>query len=599
MSENIRKLIGLAPGFEKSRVPAGYQQNIGNSFEVTQTAPPPPEDMSRKEAAALGRDRVSSRLTKSRGADQKSVEGAALELETRFESARTKAEKFLKQIEAQKKGGKAVDVSEDQVAKPFNALIETVKDYAREAKGDDPVVVADMAHALMTLPDNWRDMVLRRAGNPEVFESLRGGALPEPDADANTSRAADMEAARGRVAKADKKYGAAGTERALPMIKRTSSHFGMPDKVDPETGKVLVKSSKRYKEVAPKGAKERKITQDDAQSTKDRELKRLAGDQMAQIWRIQDKMLLQSGYPQEAIDAINQLPWGQQNAIRKDLFPEDVARLPSAVGKEVAPVNSDVVVDNRLTIGTDPNYWRGKDQASGIPTVDRELQRQGRGTTDRILDVLENARSAEPVIDPTTGELKSKTVDLDKYFPWWRSRFASSDAQGNLQYPARMPTAEFVTGMIEGLHNVQDPSWFDTMLPIIQRSIDAAPDLPDPNAKAHGSARSAHEWSQMQPFLPSKQFHNAMQQGVGTPDFPYDIYGDRRIDIPQVEAPERSPRIQPTQRPQPVQPDAEIVIPDPDAAEQEFLRRRGKPGMGDQSSIYMVPQNSPMRLLLA
>lgn len=90
-------------------------------------------------------------------------------------------------------------------------------------------------------------------------------------------------------------------------------------------------------------------------------------------------------------------------------------------------------------------------------------------------------------------------------------------------------------------------------------------------------------------FLPSKQFLETMQGGIGSKDFPYGIYGQREIARPEVSAPERHPFNKPE-----FQPPAKA-----ESAIDEYRRLMGEPGLGDQSSIYKVPPNSPMRMLLA
>jgi hypothetical protein len=229
----------------------------------------------------------------------------------------------------------------------------------------------------------------------------------------------------------------------------------------------------------------------------------------------------------------------------------------------------------------------------------------------------------------------TSTVDLDSLIPWWRQRFADMDDKGNLIYPKRLPTAEFITGQLIGRLGVTDPGAFNRFLPLIQRSIDAAPDLPSPSVESKGRvARTAHQFSQ-RPTLPSPSFQDIMRQAVRqrtakTPVYGptaadyhlrYPIYGPRQVDLPDVEAPERHPlkkAAEPTARPsleerlqqarksqQPAEPPEQQPAPPAKPAAESLeerlkrVRKSSQPGSGDQASIYMMPDNSPMRALLA
>lgn len=607
MSEaNIRRLIKAAPGFETARVPVGYQGNVGNSFQATRPAAPPP-DMSRLEAEVLGVGK-GAKITRTRGAEQPVVERAASDLEARFARASEKADDILVKLKKQKGEGVDASAADEAVAKPFNELIELVKDYARESKDADPTVTADMAHALMSLPENWRDMVLRRAGNPEVFEPLRGGTLPEPEADGTIRRQLDRETARSRTALEDKKVQLEETRAGLPAIKKASSHFAAPDKLitrGKNKGKIR-SGSKNYKNFEPRDRSVQTVTGDSEKSTQSRAIHTLSGDQIAQIWKIQDQLLLQQGYPQEFVDALRyttnadgsrkKLPWTEQRAKRNDLFPESegsgvrltpaVTKRKSDKGPDVTPVGTESVVDDRLTIGSDPNFWRPKDAARGVPTTANVIEKRNRGQIANVLEMLDR----NIVRDTATGDLNYPTVDLDQYFPWWRSRFAVADKDGNLTYPNALPSAEFVTGMIEGMYGITDPKWFDRTLPLIRRSIELAPDEP-----THPAAIKMSEMV----HLPSEGFAKTMQKGVGSPDYPYAIYGDRQVERPDVTAPERHPFS--AAQPEAESPAPQVPVNDPegDAAVEELLRLMGKPGLRDQSSIYKMPGSSPLSNLLA
>jgi hypothetical protein len=96
-----------------------------------------------------------------RGADLDAVAGQASHLSRKF-------------LEAQEKSDLISKGSSRDRYKPFDELIDQVKSYARESRDTStPTVLAPMAKALMGLDGKVRDEVLKRAGNPEVFEPLR------------------------------------------------------------------------------------------------------------------------------------------------------------------------------------------------------------------------------------------------------------------------------------------------------------------------------------------------------------------------------------------------------------------------------------------
>jgi hypothetical protein len=146
-----------------------------------------------------------------------------------------------------------------------------------------------------------------------------------------------------------------------------------------------------------------------------------------------------------------------------------------------------------------------------------------------------------------------------------------------------MPSAEYVTGMILGLHNFTEPGLFERWLPAVRRSIDAAPEKP--------STQEAMKYSEMV-LQPNESFRKAMGGGVGTKEYPFKIYGPRRADLPPVEEPGAAP----VESPKP-------SVEAQNAKTRERLERmkksRSKPEITDQSSIYTVPADSPMSGLLA
>lgn len=636
MSEKlIRQLLKPAPGMEHLRVPVGFQSGVGNSivFEGDTARPP---DMTLLEAQVLGRK--PPELKTKRGADREAVESHAAYLSARFDKAIEAAEKIKEKAGKKKKNGEPVVVSDDEIAKPFNELIDHVRTVAVNAKGGDggdPTILADVASALMSLDQPMREMVLRRAGNPEVFEPLRNAELAEPPAAAKAregeqsiKRMLTEERARGAVDTDDRQLDAASKVSALPAVKRPSSVFALPDSMNSRVSKAsgkaeITPSSDQYKKFLPRDHSPLNVTADDAKTTQAGAIRRLAGDSLADIRKIQNNILRERGYTDEEIKS---LPASK----RAEMFP-----MQGDAKSHTEPLPSGIT-PQMLTRNTDPNYWHPSDRQKNTPlnlnvTVDRTLANRNRGTYDKVLEMLYKMTNPEPVRDASTGALVSNradgtpaafaephdtVVDLDRFFPWWRGRFAVGDKDGNLSYPAALPSPEFVTGMIEGMYKVQNPQFFDRMLPLIKRSIDAAPDTPAPDARPFHGGRTAQEYSQMV-FLPSQQFAETMKGGVGSRDMPYSIYGPRAVERPEVTAPERHPFQQAMQEfnaqgdaaanelrqrmqggAAPMAPDASDA--DQDAAVQELRRLMGgTPGLGDQSSIYRMQPTSPLRSLIA
>lgn len=94
-----------------------------------------------------------------RGADEEAVAGQTSSLVRTFMDAQRQSEG----LSGTKRSG------------VFDPLVDQVLSYAREAKDTStPTVLAPMASALLGLDDRVRDEVLARAGNPEVFQRLRG-----------------------------------------------------------------------------------------------------------------------------------------------------------------------------------------------------------------------------------------------------------------------------------------------------------------------------------------------------------------------------------------------------------------------------------------
>jgi len=630
MAENqIRNLKKLAEarGLEGTGIPAGFDQNIGTSVRFA-PGEQLPAGMSQLEAEILGR-KTPAKMTATRGASVGDISNHADVLRERFRRAQVEAGKLMDKVSKSKKSGEKLDINNEAFAKPFNDLIDHVRTVASNAgkdDGGDPTVLADVASALVSLDPQTRSMVLRRAGNPEVFEPLRDGELP-PTPEGGIGDEMKRVQVAAQVDKDEKAIKRQNSVVSLPAIKRPSSHLARPDSIKTK-GKDkggINPSSEQYKSYLQRDHSPLNVGENSADTTKREALWTLAGDQLRERRGIQNKMLLREGMD---ADQIEKLPPKDRAA----KFPPDEmtdAILPPAVGK---------MVDSERTLktGTDPNYWRPGDRKKTIPgqsgvTVDEVVAGRNRGTFDKLLEMMYSQTMPKPATDPATGEAiinrkfsaveqpsmaepHDTTIDLDRYFPWWRGRYGELDDKSELAYPARMPTAEFVTGMIEGMLGAKDPEFFDRMLPLIQRSIDAAPDVPDSKYRPEGGkGRTAHQYSQIV-FLPSDQFETAMKSGVGSADYPYAIYGDREVPRDPVTAPERHPFAK-------AQAEAassggvedfrrlmgnESAAPDAAAPEEssggveEFRRlMQDRPALGDQSSIYRVRPASPLSALLA
>jgi hypothetical protein len=282
--------------------------------------------------------------------------------------------------------------------------------------------------------------------------------------------------------------------------------------------------------------------------------------------------------------------------------------------------------------------WTGK--ASALE-IEKEVARRQRSTFQKHLEPL-YANTAPLKVNParevsvteadevglsrSTIDPNAK-IDLDQMFPWWRARFAVLDAKGRYRYPARLPSAEWIAGMIQGMYGVDDPDFVQRMAPLIQRSIDAAPDMPDPrriikdaqtgkmrpfnsitDAGMEGEAVTTSRAGKYlnKVLLLSPSMEQAMRAGVGSRDYPYAVYGDRKVPLPAVTKPERYLT---GGEPKKKGASAEDGIrklkgkkaggkPDAQSDVMERMKKYG-PGTNEVSSIYTLPPNSPMRALLA
>lgn len=581
------------------------------------------------------------RKTASRGASVAGVMSSADDILVRMESALD----TWKTAKAKKQGVNAA-------IKPLDEMAELVRRAEIESKDDGGAVVANVASALMRLNPEDRMTVLRRAGRPALFEPLLEAELPEPDA-GGLDRAAQTESDRKSLAQARVSGEQAETFSVdqLPLAQRPSSFFVEPDRTSKRGNPV--RSSETYKGHKPKegnapldvqarrGARGGSggLTDEDiedfgmteaAPSTRGTAKKRLADDQITQAKAIQKRGMTPT------------LPRVVRSKKKDASFTE-------ADGPAV------------LTKGTSQRKggkWSGRSTALEI---EDEVARRNRSQIEKVVSLLyektqpvrlDNERviatgeaAADAGLSPVALD-GTETIDLDEVFPWWRARFAQLDSRGRYQYPARMPTAEFITGMIQGLYGVADRDFLRRVTPLIQRSIDAAPDTPalrqkamiadektgrlrpfDPKADAARAGEvqnvitsSAGKYSR-KVFLLSPQMERAMKQGVGSRDLPYPVYGDRQVPRERVTKPARTfkeqygsdavaPKSQEAARERAKamieggeQPKAASPKQTLDriqkARERAKQLMQGGPGTTDTSSINTVPQHSPVHSLLA
>ena len=630
MSEQIRRLLASRK-FENLPVPAGFDKNVGSTTQRVPVTGNQPYDMSDLEAEVLGRKPKSAPQITKRGISEPLVEKAGFDLVARFQKA-------AKELEGKKKG-----------ADPLAPLAEHVAIVARNARdgGDGtPTVMADTAAALLAVDTKTRDMILRRAGNPPEFEALRNSGLADTpvqlfgqDVDIDDPKAVqrgqEITEASKRVDDEDAAIARASSAERLPMIKREGSHFNRPARMS-NKGKVITPSEQvknyRIDDSSPLDVPGPKSKDTPLTEKQEGALKRLAGDQTAEVRAVErsyDSAIPPPQVtPREAPPILRRtekypkrkLTPGQSRvfeaAEQAERTLDDLAKAagvnPSTVRRllqngflDYAGKVDEVPRQRVMKIGTDPNYWRPSDAAKvGRPTADMEIEYRNNSQADNILKKIYQLTAPQTALDGGSAPVNlladnTTTIDMDAVLPWWRGRFADMDDKGKLYYPNRLPTAEFITGLAESRLGVTDPGFYNRVLPLIQRSIDAAPDLPDPNVISRGT--TAYKYSQT-PFLPGQSFEKIMRQAVAERNatepvyrptavdihMPYSIYGPRAVDLPAMDVPERNPFS-----------GKGAVDPKAEEGKEQLRRLLGQPGLGDQSSIYRMPDNSPMRLLLA
>jgi len=380
---------------------------------------------------------------------------------------------------AKKKGGKT----------PLtNAAVEQIKTFAINAKPDSggEAVTGSMASALMSLDADYRRLILRRAGNPEVFEPLNNAdleATPVPEMSPEAREFVSEEATE------------AAKNQPVPfregLTGKLSSQFQKEDIVDPDTGEVIKKGSEAWKNMRidnrPQALRER-----EGDSDRSIQLRKLAGDQIAELIAIQRSqgvenlpsvedairaLTRRSGTPKTDAE-IAAAEWVKRNTAPGGFIEDSTAMLPPAVRvnpdrDSVAP--SDVVL--KTGTGADPggpstNPFNPnlRHSAGDHRSIDSAISREVRTNTDRVLELLNRRTDGE--LAEVEGSSYMKPIDLDVYFPWWRSRLGDVLGDGSVDYPDHQLTPEVISSIIQGMYKNTDRSFIQRISPLIQKSID-------------------------------------------------------------------------------------------------------------------------------
>lgn len=612
-------------------------------------------------------------------------------LRTAIENYNTRLAELLEE-------GHSRDVAVRNASRQLDDAATLIRQHVSTVPGDEPPVIADMALALMELQPEERSMLLRRAGNPEIFAPLVEGDMPDPDTQIGQTTAVDQDSRMRRGAaqsqSLDKKLADASTREALPAGQRPSAVIRQEGKVT-KTGS-QVKPSDIWKRVARKkentpldvdttlrediAAVEGQEAAADVPLTKtqQRALTDLAGDQLNErLYRLGNALVDQGIYTRdelveriggkrsdgksvkgtkegrdevEAVAKANKISEPSlPKAVRLTDKEREVERLvyhglasPKKAQRmsaqkryellEKAGLGSDVAADAAremdgeasgtgvLRTGTG-RTWNDRD----ADAVVAQRQTSDLARTEQLLYRLTETQAASdsvgnPILDHKGAPVlkfggSGSIIDLDGMFPWWRGRFGvRRGVQGqaidaDFQYPAKQKDARWLTAAIQGVLNNRDPSFMQRMLPLIERSIAAAPAQPGEAVLREGgrkigrsskSRKTTAERMQTEVFTPSPEVVEGMLRGSGEGNaaYQYPIYSDEDIEVPAVQTPAGVPVQQFEQEMQPeYTPGADPVL---DAMMQQFeaLRKASKPaGNKDVSSINM--SRSPIYGLLS
>lgn len=564
----------------------------------------------------------------------------------------------------------------------LDAMAEHIRRAAREAADPDGgAVIADVAYALLRLPDEDRLEMLKRAGRPEIFEPLLDELLGKvPLGGVGTvedAAEARGKLARARVAAADE-ADATMTRNELPLWQRPSSIFVEPDQYSERTGQPI-RSSQTYKKYLPSKGDPLSVptrrgnrggsgglTDEDindfgmaeaSPQAQGRARSTLAGDQNAQVEAIKRKTgddpflprpLPDKGNPRAAVKKVIETTFGKlpkgirfanlYTALRPDAdltkpgiaaasdwvdsLPRDQQQALYDAAAPPPPRDPDSV----LTVGTSQGkkgFWGGK-RGRGAP-IDDVVGARNRSQTDKMVEALyrlSDAVRVEPSgrglgapLRPVQGT--DATIDLDKWFPWVRLRFAEVAEDGTYSYPSKQLNPRWVAGAIQGIYGIDDPAFISRVEPLIARSLERLPAQPKEGTQA------ARYFGKAVMFSP--EMERVMKIGPSA-EFPEPVYIDAAFPQPAAEKPLRTfaeqqaaaraqspqPEGSPIERIRAMQQKAlempaqkvDTTAPgpaqsDPNTALERIRRmRQGLPGSTDQSSIYTVPPQSPTRSLL-
>jgi hypothetical protein len=560
------------------------------------------------------------------------------------------AETILDQLLTAQKAWKSSKGKVGANSTAMKQAVETVVSFANNAKGDvADTVTGSLATALMH-PDvdpNFRSDLLRRAGNPEPF-----AALKETTLDATITPLEPELKAAIREDIPDKPINA---QTAQPGMAKLSSHF---DEVRADG------SVRRWQDGGDRKQLNRPAeTMMEQTSTpkKAHQLKLLAGDQISELIAAQRK----AGYKNlpsveaamEALVSSDKRPSAKNMtaAQRKAYAWVDANTKGGALVGSVSlpPVRKSETVassDSILKTGTgadaaapagvdfNPNR-RHSAQAGG--KIDDVVDKRNRAQVSKVLGLLNDRTDGGTDLDPNPRYLQP--INLDTYFPWWRSRFGDVLPDGTVDYPDRALTAEFITHVIQGMYDVQEKDFFKRTVPLIEKSMAFTVErsgMPLENVKpktkvpsieervalgaeeadrrakvARKEAAGARTTNRIvdqsrRTFQPGSTFKDQLSEylrlsasegGGGTGETrnikalqelqktlfgdekPYSIYSDQMF--------ERAPAAS--------SPEADAAKPKKSGMKASERLRQKKAQSGDQASIYTVPGVSPLRNLIA
>lgn len=435
----------------------------------------------------------------------------------------------------------------EERAEILKTLSEQIGRYVTETDpnkpGADGAVVAEMASALGQLDPDFRNSVLRAAGNPEIFRPLQDVSLPDiPKGELGDESNKVLQQAEGisRTVKPEEQFETndfmavanRGTADQAPMMGRPSSVMVDPAyyRRDRKTGDLLldeegmpivVPQSKTYKNY-----RDRPDNPNSMMAAQKKEIKAIEGEfgkgntilppinkEEPSGFRVSRDLLDDDSYDpilQEYVD---------------DGTVEEIAKRPP-------PKN------NVLTIGTAGD---ATGQRSTGVSPDRSARYAGRNSPplDRVIENQNtsgvNERTLREMYRLTVEEPAAGIIDLDAMFPQWRGRYQQR-VMGQIEYPSRAPSADFVVTLMEGILTPNDPNFRDDMRDLVQRSIDAAPAKAPRNPNWKPGDRRDARWYDEHVFIAGEGWAEKLDRGPDPddPDYPASLY-DRRSAPKQLE----------------------------------------------------------------